>query len=403
MRAASGVEALAAHGGSPVRTAPLPRWPIPTPAIEQNLLAVARSGHWWQSGNGMAEALEARLADETGAAGVVAVANGTAALEVGFRAAGIGPGDEVLVPAITFVSSATSVLAVGAVPVPVDVEHDGLTMSVEAASRAISSRTKALVAVHLAGQPADIQGLRRLCDRSGLLLVEDSAQAHAAVRDSTRVAQVGDLATYSFQAAKLVSAGEGGAIIIPRDSALAGAVDRAANCGRPRGSGEYTHQLPAVNARISEFNAAVALAQLDEVDVWWGRRQQGAERMMGLPVGESVLGPVPDCDRHDWYMVMLRLAASPNVPAIDNAEAARLLTAEGLPTRRMFPVWSDLPGFRHVPRDDRWEDLPIARRAATNTVWLHHSLLIDPSGPEDLDAAWRKLSSLGPAVIEMRQ
>lgn len=391
---------LAAYGGSPVRTTPLPCWPVPTRAVEQALLTVARSGHWWQSGNGMAEALEARLAEETGAIGVVAVANGTAALEVGFRAAGVGPGDEVLVPAITFVSSATAVLAAGAVPVPVDVDHDTLTLDLSAAARAISSRTRAVMAVHLAGQPADLLGLRQLCDRFGLLLVEDSAQAHSAMRDGNRVAQVGDLATYSFQAAKLVSAGEGGAVVIPRDSGLATAVARVANCGRGRGSGDYAHRLPAVNARISEFNAAVALAQLEDVNTWWTRRRQGADRLMALMPRGSVLGPVPACDRHDWYMAMLRLPAEQAGSAIDNSEAARLLTAEGLPTRRMYPVWSDLTGFGHLPRDDRWEDLSVARGAAREVVWLHHALLLDGAGPEDLAVAWEKLlSASGPAGL----
>lgn len=387
---------LAVHGGQPVRTAPLPTWPISTPAVEHALLAVARSGHWWQSGHGRAEALEERLAQETGAARVVAVANGTTALEVGLRAAQIGYGDEVLVPAVTFVSSASAVLAVGATPVPVDVCPHTLTMDPTSAENAVGPATRAVMAVHLAGQPADVVALRRLCDRHGLLLVEDSAQAHAARRDGHRVAQVGDLATFSFQAAKLVSAGDGGAVVIPRDRALARAVERVANCGRPRGSGDYDHTMPAVNARISEFNAAVALAQLDGVDDWWSRRCEGAERLLRTAPAGAVLGPVPTCDRHDWYMVMLR--ATPGTQGTSGPTTARLLSAEGLPTRRLYPVWSDLEGFAHLPRDERFESVAVARRAAREVVWLHHALLLDPSGPEDLAAGLRKLDAAGRGV-----
>jgi 3-amino-5-hydroxybenzoate synthase len=194
----------------PARSRPFPPWPRPPRGLSERFDDILLSGHWWQSGGGAAEELEAWLCAEHGAVAAVAVANGTTALEVGLRALDIGPGDEVLVPATTFFSTASAVTIVGARPVPVDVDPTTWCVDVGQAAAAVTPRTRAIVAVHLAGQPADLTRARDLCDRNSLALIEDSAQATTACWDGARVGTVGDLATMSFQAGKLLPGGDGG-------------------------------------------------------------------------------------------------------------------------------------------------------------------------------------------------
>lgn len=206
------VDRLALLGGPRLRHQGVPAWPQPSYTAHQALQAVLDSGHWWQSGNGFAEKLENWLADQFHAPAPVAVASGTLALELALAALDIGPGDEVLVPAITFIATATAVSRIGATPVPVDITPATLLVDLDQASDAVTSRTAALIVVHLAGSAVDLAAARTWCDSRGLALVEDSAQAVTAAVNDQRVATVGDAAILSFQAAKQGGRGQRGPI-----------------------------------------------------------------------------------------------------------------------------------------------------------------------------------------------
>jgi dTDP-4-amino-4,6-dideoxygalactose transaminase len=191
----------------------------------------------------------------------MAVTNGTHAIEVALAAAGIGEGDEVIVPDYTFFATASAVATVNAIPVPVDIDPDTFCIDPDAAERAIGPRTRAIIAVHLAGHPADLDRLGDLCTRHGLALIEDCAHAHGSSWRGQPVGGHGTAGTFSFQQSKLITAGEGGAIVA-RDDATAARIRSFADCGRLPGEWFYSHFALGGNFRLSEWHAAVLRAQL---------------------------------------------------------------------------------------------------------------------------------------------
>jgi 3-amino-5-hydroxybenzoate synthase len=389
---------LALTGSAPIRSADFPRWPQPVLAVEAAVCAVLRTGNWWQSGSGTAERLEQALADRFDVERAVCVMNGTVAIEIGLRALGIGPGDEVLVPSTTFVSTASAVAIVGATPVPIDVHATTLNMDAVAAEHAITDRTRAVIAVHLAGQPCDLEAIRELCDRRCLALVEDSAQAIGAEWNGARVGSAGDVTTLSFQAAKLVSGGEGGAVLVRADPTLARRVELLANCGRPRGSGSYDHVEIGTNARISELNAAVVLAGLPDYDELRTVRDDAVARLRREFDQRSLVDTAPSVTRHDHYMLLLRVPALLNARGVTNGTVAAALTAEGLPANILYPAWTTLPAFAAIV-DERADRCPASLDATARGMWMHHRLLLDDDFPAQLRAAWERITTAPDALL----
>ena len=265
-------------GGDPVRTRPFPAWPRASETSSRGLLEVLESGHWWQSGGGEAERLEEWIASYQEKRGAVAVSNGTHALEVSLRALGIGPGDDVLVPALTFFSSATAVSVLGARPIPVDVVPGTFCVDVADARAKRTPSTRAIMPVHLAGQPADMDSVLHFAAEAKLVVVEGAAQAIGAEWNGERVGGLGEVGTFSFQAGKLLPAGEGGAVVSNSQTVLE-KVALLANCGRARGNSGYAHEVVGSNYRMSEFNAAVLLSQTDELDPLTTARQEAATEL----------------------------------------------------------------------------------------------------------------------------
>ncbi|MDF2708749.1 MAG: DegT/DnrJ/EryC1/StrS family aminotransferase, partial [Nonomuraea muscovyensis] len=225
---------LALHGGTPVRTAPWPSWPPPLDAAQRKLVTeVLESGLWGATqGGGVTDDLAAAFARRSAVPFGVAVGNATLGLFAALRGLGVGPGDEVIVPAYTFVASATAVLLAGATPVLADVDPADLHLSPEAVRAALTPRTAALMPVHLAGSPADMDPLTALAAEHGLAVVEDAAQAHGATRDGLRAGAAGVAGGFSFYPGKNLGAfGDGGAVTTS-DPELAAKVRSLANHGR---------------------------------------------------------------------------------------------------------------------------------------------------------------------------
>src|SRR5450432_2730841 len=220
------------------------------------------------------EAFETEFAQYCGAAHCVGTGNGLDALTLILRALGIGPGDEVIVPAFTYIATWLAVTHAGATPVPV--EPDPRTFNLDAAriENAISSRTRAIMPVHLYGQPADVEPIARIATRHGLALVEDAAQAHGAAYRGRRVGTLGVAAGFSFYPTKNLGAlGDGGAVVTD-DASLAMRVRRLRNYGSIE---KNRHDLVGVNSRLDELQAAFLRVKLRVLDASNRRRQIAAQ------------------------------------------------------------------------------------------------------------------------------
>ncbi|AZQ74428.1 DegT/DnrJ/EryC1/StrS family aminotransferase [Streptomyces luteoverticillatus] len=271
-----------------------PAWPRYTPQTEERLLAALRSGRWTVSGaytgeRSFEESFARAFAEYLGAAHAVPTCNGSAALTVALEALDVGPGDEVLVPGITWVACASSVLRVGATPVLVDVDPDTLCMSVAAAEAALTPRTKVVMAVHLYGSAVDLDAMGVLTRRHGLALLEDCSHVHGATWDGRRLGSFGDAAAFSLQQTKLLTSGEGG-VAVTSDPEIHSRLYRKRADGRRHRTGTppgelELEELPGVqgyNYCMSEFNAAVALDGLGRLDEENDRRRASMRRLEEL-------------------------------------------------------------------------------------------------------------------------
>ncbi|MGE5599648.1 MAG: DegT/DnrJ/EryC1/StrS family aminotransferase, partial [Bacteroidota bacterium] len=203
---------LAINGGTPVRSGPFPSWPVHDRRELEMMEEVVSSGKWGRYEGSMVERFEKEFARYHDARQALAVLNGTIALEVALRALGVGAGDEVIVPPYTFVATATAPLMANAVPVFVDVDPATWNIDPEKIEAAITGRTRAIIPVHFAGLPADMDRIQEIARRHGLFVLEDCAHAHGATWQGRKVGALGDMGAFSFQSSKNLSCGEGGAV-----------------------------------------------------------------------------------------------------------------------------------------------------------------------------------------------
>jgi dTDP-4-amino-4,6-dideoxygalactose transaminase len=228
------------------------------------------------------ETFEAAFADYLGASGCVGVANGTDALELALRALDLRPGDEVIVPAYTFIATAVSVVLCGGRPVFVDVEPDTLNIDPARVAESVTPRTVGVIGVHLYGRPCDLNGLTAICEANDLWLIEDAAQAHGARYEGARVGTFGRLATWSFYPSKNLGCfGDGGAIT-GDDEALLARVRSLSNHGR---QDHFTHGEPGRNSRLDALQAAVLNCRLPLLDADNARRREIAAAYRGALSG----------------------------------------------------------------------------------------------------------------------
>ncbi len=262
-----------------------------------------------------------------GARHCVAVTNGTHAIEIALRALDIGLGDEVIVTDYTFVASASAVIGVNAVPILCDIDPDTLNIDPLKIESLITERTKAIIAVHLGGMPCDMEKILAITSKHELKVIEDCAHAHGSKYRGRRLGNWGDCGTFSFQASKILAAGEGGAIICNDDS-LAEALYSIADCGRKKGQYFYAHFRYGSNYRLGEFQAAVLRTQLHKF-------QGGQHRLRN--------------QNADYLRQQLE--------AIDGLRCQRKLTGVEEVGQYVFPVIFDPERFRHISKADFYRKL----------------------------------------------
>lgn len=252
---------------------------------------------------------EREFADYIGAGHCVGVGNGTDALELALRATGVTQGDEVILPANTFIATAEAVCRIGAVPVLVDVDPEFLLIDVEAANAAINRRTRAIIPVHLYGQPAFVEKLMPRANAVGVTVIEDAAQAQGAMRLRQRAGTLGDAAGTSFYPGKnLGAAGDAGAVVTD-DADLADRVRILSEHGSPE---KYRHTMIGMNSRLDTIQAVVLRAKLRRLDVWNEARRSAAERYTELLAdmaaeGHVVLPREAEGNRHVWHLYTIRV------------------------------------------------------------------------------------------------
>lgn len=250
-------------------------FPIAKPFIsskEEEYVLDAVRGGWVSSAGPYIDRFEKVFARFCGVEHAIAVSNGTVGLHLALVTWGIGPGDEVIVPDLTFIASANAVAYAGARPVLVDVEPDTMCIDAGAAERAISSRTKAIMPVHLYGHPADLDPLLDLARRNNLLVIEDAAEAHGAEYKQRRVGGIGHCGVFSFFGNKIITTGEGG-MLTTNDPAM----DRRARILRSHGmdpARKYWHMERGFNYRMTNLQAALGVAQMEQIDAFIERRAQ---------------------------------------------------------------------------------------------------------------------------------
>ena len=250
------MEQLGINGGAPVRTAPFPAWPEFDDTERQLVLEVLDSRQWWATQGTKVKEFERQWGDFHGTGPAIAVTNGSHTLELALLGLDVGAGDEVIVPNWTFVATAAAVLMVNAVPVLVDVEFGTGCIDPVAVEAAITPRTRAVIAVHIAGHPADMDALSTICKKHGLALIEDCAHAHGSSWNNQPVGTLGDAGSYSFQASKLMTGGEGGAVIA-KNPDIAAKVRSFSDCGRRPGEWFYSHYALGGNYRMTEWQGAI--------------------------------------------------------------------------------------------------------------------------------------------------
>jgi len=292
----------------------------------------------------------------------LATSSGSSALQIALLAAGVGPGDEVLVPALTFVSTAFAVCAVGATPVFVDIDPTTYTLDPGAGARAVSSRTAALIAVHLYGQMAPMPALLDLAAAHQLVVIEDCAQAHGAELAGAPAGSWGMFGCFSLYVGKNIGGLEDAGLITFGDPGQRAELVRLRDLGRDPGL-RYRHESWGLRARLGEFSAAVVGCQLPLLAAWNQRRQQIAARYDRAlaSVAVATVPTVAPGRTHVYYKYTV-LAADPT------GLAAHLATC-GVETERIYPrLVCDQPAFTHLPH--RVESLPVARAVVNRLVCL---------------------------------
>jgi dTDP-4-amino-4,6-dideoxygalactose transaminase len=430
------MQPLAFLGGEPVRTAPWPRWPVFDQREEDALLEVLRSGNWWRHSYG--QGVELAESEDNPQSTVarfqrafarvhdckygICAANGTVTLEIALRAAGVRPGDEVIVPAYTYVATATAPLVVGAIPIFVDIEPDTYNMDVRRVAEAIGEHTRAIIPVHFGGQPCDMDAINALADQHSLVVIEDAAHAHGSAYLGRKCGSLGALASFSFQASKNMTAGEGG-IITTNHADYAPRCETLVWAGRKPGQPWYRHHVLASNARMTEFQGAILLAQLERLEEQLHRRMSNGlllNRLLADIDGVDPLVVQPATTRHSFHLFMLRYRPEA-FAGLDKQRFVEALQAEGIAgafggyTTPLYanPVFANkdfLGGpypvdmFAHGRRLDYAEfagRCPVAERAcSTEAVWLPQSMLLaDEEAMHDIARAIRKIEVHAHALL----
>ena len=402
---------LAILGGEKVRSEPYPQWPVFDERDIQAVTDVVNSGQWGgfpYPGPQTAEFLK-RFAEMQGGGYPTLMVNGTVTMEVALRAADIGWGDEVIVPAMTFQATAAAPMAAGAIPVIVDVDPANYCIDPKAIEAAITPRTRAIIPVHLGAQMADMDAIMAIAEAHNLVVIEDCAHAHGARWRGRGAGTIGDFGSFSLQSSKILTTGEGG-VLLCRTEEMQKRVESIINCGRPyEWNGKIVYTMGA-NYRLGEFSAALGVVAVQRFPEQLKQRNEAAnylEESLSEVPGVRLLTRDP---RHTTRTIyQYGFAIDPEVFHNTHEVVCAALDAEGIPADTGYQPMNryDLfqPGISKLPVPSAFPErfdytnlhMPEAERAAEReSVWLDEAVFRDGQrGVDDFVSALKKVLENG--------
>jgi len=405
---------LAINGGKPLRDAktnPWPKWPLWDEKEEQGLLEVLKSGVWSYNGPKESEFNKA-FAKFIGTKYALSVANGTVSLQLALEACGIGLGDEVIVPGLTWQATAAAALDVNAVPVLVDVNEENWCIDPAEVEKAISPRTKAIIPVHLYGSFADMDAIMEIAKKHNLRVIEDSAHKQGGEWNGKKAGSIGDIGSFSFQLSKLMTAGEGGALTTSNPQ-LYEKLDALRNCGRrpvneqfaDKGTGIYGDEgnlIQSGNYRITDFQAALLIEALKRLPEQNRIRDENAKYINSLLAELPGIKPMRVDKRETmgaYYNFSFRYNKD-EFKGLDVVKFREALGKElGCPVESSYEPLNacalytpHTKPWRHKLNEEHWKEidpvrfnLPVCHRIyEEESVCFHHSILMGTKTDMDL-------------------
>lgn len=409
---------LAILGGEPTRKEPYPDWPVFDERDIEAITAVVRSGQWGgypYPGPQTAELIR-RFVELQGGGYAVPMANGTVTMEVALRAAGIGWGDEVIVPAYTFQATAAAPMAAGAIPVIVDIDPETYCLDPKAAETAITPHTRAIIPVHLGAEMADMDAIMEIAERYHLIVIEDCAHAHGARWRGRGAGAIGHFGSFSLQSSKTLTSGEGG-ILLCRTPELAELAASVIDCGRAKDA-EGKNITMGANYRMTELQAALAVVGIERFPEQARQREAMAaymdECLSEIP-GVRLLKRDPRHTTRSFYRYIF--AIDPHIFGFEHDTFCAALDAEGISCWVGYEAMHryDLfqPGLSKLAVPNAFPErfnftamtMPEAERACQReAVWLDESIFrAGRQGVDDAVAAIHKIQAHATELAEAAQ
>jgi dTDP-4-amino-4,6-dideoxygalactose transaminase len=395
---------LAIHGGEKTVKKIFP-WPVWDESDAKAVADVVRSGQWGDPDcTGLTAQFEREFAEFCGARFAVASVNGSVAIRLALIAAGVKPGDEVIIPPYTFIATATVVLEANCVPVFVDIDPETYNIDPARIEEAVGPKTRAVIPVHFGGQACDMDRIMAIARKHRLMIIEDACHAHGAEYGGRKLGTIGHAGCFSFQLSKNLTSGEGG-ITVTDDEKLCDTIDSLRNVGRVKGGQWYEHHNLGCNYRLTPLQAALLLRQLARLEEQTRRRGENGRYLAELLGGIDGISPLTRGHgetRHSYHLFIFRYDAAKfnNLPKPD---FAKWLAAEGVPAfmgypRPLYkqPLFQEKNFFCYaIPPDVDYTRVhcPVAERACTEEgVWIMQpALLGDRSDMESFAEAIRKI------------
>jgi perosamine synthetase len=343
---------------------------------------------WISSEGEFVDRFETEMAARTGRQHGIAVANGTAALDIAIAALNIGVGDEVILPTFTIISCAGAIVRAGATPVVVDADSATWNMAVEQIEAKITSRTRAILVAHIYGLPVDMNKVQAIADKYGLAIIEDAAEMHGQTYQGKPCGSFGTISTFSFYANKHITTGEGG-MVLTDDLALAKRCRSLRNlCFQPQQ--RFVHEELGWNYRLSNIQAAIGVAQLEQLDKF-----VQIKRAMGRKYTEAL------CDLDDVQLPLAKTESAENIYwvyglvlgnrfSFDAAEAMQRLKHQGVGTRPFFWCMHEQPVFRKMGLFNN-VSCPVAERLARRGFYIPSGLGLTETGMTKVIKAVREV------------